>query len=228
MGAWRIAAHAPRRLPIRSAGFARPGPLRDALVATGVATTVLAGIEIGLLLEQSYPDVWIGALFPVVGLIYLAAGLLAWARRPSSRLGLLIVIGGWTTMLAALSNIDTPTTLVVGAVTATLIHAVVAQMLLGFPTGRLHTAAERAVVVGGYVVCLVLQVPVYAFSPDSPLTIEVDHGLEQTGVYVQRAAGAVIVIGLCALLVRKLRRATPAQRRVLVPLVVYCMVALAY
>lgn len=228
LGAWRIAARTPRRSPVRSPGFARPGPLRDALVAIGVATTVAAGVEIGLLLDQDHPDTWIAALFPVVGLIYLAAGLVAWARRPSSRLGLLIVVGGWTTMLAVLGNIDSPATLVVGAVTATLIHAVVAQMLVSFPTGRLHTTAERAVVVAGYVVCLVLQVPEYVFSPDTPLTIAVDPGLEQAGVFVQRAGGAIVIVGIVALLVRKLRRANPDQRRVLVPLAIYCTVALAY
>lgn len=188
----------------------------------------MAGIEIGLLLDQSRPDPWIAALFPVVGVIYLAAGLLAWARRPSSRLGLLIVVGGWASMLVPLGEIDAPTTIAVGAVSATLIHAVVAHMLVAFPTGRLHTAAERNLVVGGYVVCLVLQAPLYLFASGTPLTISVDPGLMDAGIAVQRAGSLVVVPGICVLLIRKLLRANPEQQRVLAPLTVYFVVALLY
>lgn len=226
--AWRIADRTPRRSPVRSAGFVRPGPLRDALVAIGVVTTVAAGIEIGVLLDQSGPDRAAEALLPVVSLVYLAAGLVAWARRPGSRLGLLIVIGGWTSMLAALGKIDSPTTLAVGAITATLTHAVTSHMLVSFPTGRLHTTAERVVVVTAYVVCLVLQAPLYLFSPGTPLTIDVDPGLAQAGLDVQRTVAAAVIVGMGALVVGKLRRTNAEQRRALVPLGIYCLVGLAY
>jgi len=188
----------------------------------------VAGIEIGLLLDHPRPDPWIAALFPVVGLVYLAAGLLAWARRPGSRLGLLIVVGGWASMLVPLGEIDAPTTIAVGAASATLIHAVVAHMLVAFPTGRLHTATERNLVVGGYVVCLVLQAPLYLFASGTPLTITVDPGLVDVGIFVQRAGSLVVVPGVCVLLIRKLRRANPDQQRVLAPLTAYFILALLY
>ncbi len=228
LGKWSIAVSPPRRSAVRPPGLARTGPLRDALRAIGVGSVVVAAIEIGLLLHQPFPDMWPATLFPVVGVVYVAAGLLAWARRPSSRLGLLILAGGWASMLAGVGNIDAPATLAIGAVTATLILAVVAHLLVGFPTGRLKTPAERGVVVAGYVVCLVLQLPLYLYRPGSPLTVRVDPDLAQTGADVQRWAGAAVVLAICVLLVGRMRRAGTAQRRVLAPLAVYGIVALVY
>jgi signal transduction histidine kinase len=225
---WRIPTSTPRRSFFRAPGLARTGRLTDALVAVGAGTVLAASIEIGVLLDQPFPDVWLAVLFPAIGLVYLAAGLMAWARRPSSRLGFLIVIGAWACMLAGLGNIDSPTTLVIGEITATLILAVVAQLLVSFPTGRLHSLTERVVVAAVYVVCLVLQVPLYVYAPGSPLTIDVDPGRYQTGVEVQRAAGAAAVIAISVLLIGKMRRATPEQRRVLVPLSVYGIVGLLF
>jgi hypothetical protein len=59
------------------------------------------------LLHQPLPEMWLASMFVVAGLVYLATGLVAWARPQNSRLGFLIVAGGWAWMLAALANIQT-------------------------------------------------------------------------------------------------------------------------
>lgn len=78
----------------RTAGRRRLGSLADALVVVGLGALLVAGTEIAIVLHQGGQYAWLTALFPVVALVYVGAGLLAWRRRPSSRLGLLIVLAG--------------------------------------------------------------------------------------------------------------------------------------
>jgi signal transduction histidine kinase len=207
--------------PERTAGHARPGSLGDALVVVGLGGLLVAGTEIAFVLHRGGPYAWLTALFPVVGLLYIGVGLLAWRRRPSSRLGLLIVLAGGAILVASLTNIDTPATRAAGAVFQTVVFAVIVQLLLAFPTGRLRERVERRVVLAVYAVSLLLQPPAYLFAPDGPLSIADRPDLVDAGLQVQRAAGAVAVLATSVLLVRRMRRARLEQRRVLVPLSAY-------
>jgi signal transduction histidine kinase len=206
----------------------RPRPLSDALWTLGVCAAVTTAIEIGLILAEPGPYRWLPALFPVVGLVYAVVGLAAWARRSSSRLGLLLVIGGGLWMLGGVINISAPTTEAVGQICETLILGLIVQLLLAFPSGRLHGRAEIAVVLAGYFVCLAMQAPLYLFAPEGPLSIADRPDLVEAGINWQRIVGAVVVLATSALLVQRMRRADPGQRRVLVPLAVYGIIALVY
>ena len=206
----------------------RARPLTDALSLLAVGAVVAAGVEIGLILDQAVSEAWLAALFPAVGLVYVAVGLIAWARRPSSRLGLLLVVGGGLWMLLALANIPAPVTEAIGAIAATLILGLLVQLLLGFPTGRLRSRTELAVVLAGYFVCLFMQAPLYLYAAEGPLAISDRPDLVQAGIEWQRIVGALVVLATAAILVQRMRRANPEQRRVLVPLAVYGIVALLF
>ncbi len=197
------------------------GSLADALVVVGLGALLVAGTEIAFVLHRGGPYAWLTALFPVVALVYVGAGLLAWRRRPSSRLGLLIVLAGGAILVASLTTIDTPATRAVGAVFQTVVFAVIVQLLLAFPTGRLRERVERRVVIAVYAVSLLLEPPAYLFAPDGPLSISDRPDLVDAGLQVQRAAGALVVLATAVLLVRRMRRARLEQRRVLVPLSAY-------
>ena len=158
--------------------------------------------------------------------MYAATGLVAWVRRPSSRLGLLIVAGGGAWLLAGLANTAVPALAAAGTVTRTLALAVIVHLLLAFPTGRLRDRTARIVVLCGYGVCLILQAPLYLFAADGTLSLADRPGLASAGLEVQRVAGALVVLATAALLVRRMRQGTPAQRRVLAPLTVYGIFAL--
>jgi signal transduction histidine kinase len=207
--------------PRRTAGGERVGSLADALVVVGLGALLVAGTEIAFVLHRGGPYAWLTALFPVVALVYVGAGLLAWRRRPSSRLGLLIVLAGGAILVASLTTIDTPATRAVGAVFQTVVFAVIVQLLLAFPTGRLRERVERRVVIAVYAVSLLLEPPAYLFAPDGPLSISDRPDLVDAGLQVQRAAGALVVLATAVLLVRRMRRARLEQRRVLVPLSAY-------
>src|SRR5262249_45649600 len=146
-------------------------------------------------------------------------------RRPSSRIGLLMTAGGFAWLAASLGNAEVPALVAAGLIVKTLPLAILVHLLLTFPSGRLHGAAARATVLTGYVVCLVLQAPLYLFAASGPLAVADRPGLLSAGQWVQRGAGLLVVIAASCLLVVRLRAAPPAQRRLLSALSAYGIVA---
>ena len=204
----------------------RRHPLADAAWIIGAGIVGAAVGEAVLILQQPEPPPWLAVLVPAVALVYGATGLMAWVRRPGSRLGFLIVVGGGVWLLAGLDNLDAPALSAVGVVTQTLALGVIVHLLLAFPTGRLHHLAERVVVVAGYAVSLLLQVPQYLFAPGGELSIADRPRLAELGLQAQRVAGVLVVVALAVLLARRMRSLDAGQRRVFAPLSVYGIFAL--
>lgn len=171
---------------------------------------------------------WVVALFPTMALVYVAAGLAAWTRRPSSRLGLIMIFGGGAWLLAGMFNIDSEALQAVGAITRILGIGVIVHLLISFPTGRLHTRAERLVVAGGYFICLVLEIPRWLFAPEGALSIADRPELVDAGVMVMRVAAAVVVLATVTILIGRMRRMTPEQRHVFAPLSFYGIFTLLF
>ena len=201
-------------------------------VALAQLTAVwVAGVATVVALVQAGPlgGVALAYGFPLVAALYAAAGLLAWWRRPASRLGPLLVVGGAAFLTVSLANTDVPALIAVGTVTATVPLSVVIHLLHTFPGGRLRGRASTVTVFAVYVVALVLQVPIWAFSPADPpfdvVLVSPRPELAQAGAYVQQACGAVVVVVTVWLLVRRLREYDSRQRRVLAPVLSYGVVA---
>jgi signal transduction histidine kinase len=206
----------------------RFNPFADAALIIGIGAVCAAAVEVALLLDQKPPAPWVAALIPAVALIYVAIGIGAWVRRPSSRLAFLIVAGGGAWFLAGLVNVDVPPLTAVGLVTQTLPLAVIVHLLVGFPTGRLRDRNERLVVASGYFVCLALQTPLYLFAPGGPLSVADRPELADAGFDLQRVAGSLVVLATAALMIGRMRAASREQRRVLAPLTVYGIFALLF
>ena len=198
--------------------------LGRALVLLGVTTFALGCVELALVLPDS-GAVWVDALTTVVCWVYVAAGALAWWRRPSNQLGALIVAGGLTLLVGGLVATTVPVLVAVGLVLATSPLAVVFHLLHAFPSGRLRGRVSRATVVAGYLVSLVLQAPLYLFAApgDVPAMLAMADrpALLEAGVWVQGGAGSVVTGVTAAVLLGRLRGAAPRQRRVLTPLYAY-------
>ena len=89
------------------------------------------------------PDVALRILDPIVGLLLLACGILAWIRRPRSRAGLLLVATSGCWFLGAAFGF------------AVFLHrGPYVHFLLSYPTGRLQRPRARFAVVIGYAVCV--------------------------------------------------------------------------
>jgi signal transduction histidine kinase len=131
-----------------------------ALAALGCGAVAAALVLTGD--HQEAKTVW--AIFgPTVVWSFVGTGLYAWRRRPDSRIGALMVLLGFAWGLAALgaSNSALPYTL--GSVIGGLWGGVFLHLVTSFPSGRLTSARDRAIVVAGYVVFTVGSIPAMLF-----------------------------------------------------------------
>lgn len=200
------------------------------LVLIGATGVVLAAIYLSLALPGT-SIAWSFILAVIVFWIFLAAGLLAWHRRPSNGMGMLIVLGGFALYLSSLTDTGVPVLVAVGEVSATLVLAVTFHLLHAFPSGRLRGGFSRATVIAGYVVCILLQPPLYLFDRHNPvqaMVIADRADLVNLGIWVQRGAGFLVTVATVIVLMSRLRRSDAAQRRVLVPLFGYGVFAILF
>lgn len=200
--------------------------LRDAALLIGLVSVLIAGAESFGLAQWNPSAPWPVYLIPGVALVYVATGLAAWLRRPSSRLGFLMVAAGFAWFVAGMANLPSEGLAAVGVVCQVLPLALIVHLLLGFPTGRLQGPVDRMVVASGYFVCLVLQAPLYLFAPAGPLSISDRPELVTAGINVQRVAGALVVLATAWLIWRQMSPMSPERRKVLAPLTVYGIFAL--
>ncbi len=210
----------------------RPSSSRSlglALVQLGVGVAMCAGIVSALLVDADNGPTWILLLFVLVAVTYAAAGLLAWRRRPSNRLGAVMVFGGLAWLAAALINTDIAALVAVGLITSTVPVALVIHLLHAFPSGRLLSRASRVVVVAAYVTTTVLQIPIYALvadpGPTGVLSFADRPDLARLGAGFQAAVGSALMVATTVILISRLRRADRSQRRVLAPLYAYGVLA---
>ncbi len=206
-------------------------PLAIALAQLAAAAVALAFTELALL--AAVPDVPAAVLLlPGLGFAYVAAGVVAWARRPGSGTGPLLTAGGLVWLLVSLGNLDSPALIAVGQVLATVPLAIVVHLLLAFPSGRLVTVPSRAIAITGYAVCLLLQAPSYLFTaqpaPYDVLFVADRPDLAAVGADVQSAVGAAVMVATTVVLARRLRGSTAGQRRVLAPLYTYGVLAVLW
>lgn len=193
-----------------------------AILASGLLLT-------GLLLALVPPTGPAGpalVMFPVAVAAYLGAGLLAWQGRPGTLMGPLLLLSGAAVFLTGLGNAQVPVLIAAGSVAGSLPLATFIHLLLAFPTGRLPSPAAKLTAAAGYATALVLQAPAFLFSADSGMSIADRPESVQAGFAVQAGVGAVVLLATAALLLLRLRAASPPERRVLMPLYAYGLTAI--
>ncbi len=131
-----------------------PAPARAAIparrltlllaIAQVMLAVLLAGLgELALLYSGAdAPDPpFAAALFVIGAWTYAAAGAVAWVRRPSSLMGLLLTAGAFLWLAAGLNNTDVPALVAAGQIVQTLPIALLIHLLLAFR--RAGCAARR-------------------------------------------------------------------------------------
>ena len=158
-----------------------------------------------------------------VGVLFVVAGLLGWARRPASAVGKLLTVAGLVWLLArALVWAGTnPVVFSAGLVLVLLPIAFLAHLAVGFPSGRVVAPGERFVVVSSYLV-IVAGVAFLDLSgcPDCPRNlwaIPAEAGLGRWLRVLVLDATLGAITAFCAVLVGHWRRGSRAARRVLAP-----------
>jgi signal transduction histidine kinase len=113
--------------------------------------------SIAVALTSDEVDLFSVALLDWVTVPYILAGLVAWLRRPESRLGVLMIAGGFASGLSALQLTHVEALYTIGALFDILPAAVFLHVVLAFPDGRLRSRFERLLVAAAYTSALGLQ-----------------------------------------------------------------------
>jgi signal transduction histidine kinase len=185
---------------IAAAGLATAG----CSLALGIANDDVSGIQL-LLLE------WISVP-------YVAAGLVAWWRRPDSRLGVLMIAGGFTTALSALAFASYSLPHTVGLVFDILPVVIFLHVYLAFPQGRLRSSFERRLVASAYLAAIGLQIlkmTLDGVGPDNLLKLSARPDAARTVEKVQLVSiSAICLVGIGVLATRRRQTGRPLRRPV--------------
>lgn len=166
---------------------------------------------------------------------FLAAGLLARRQRPASRTGMLMLALGFAWLLGALQLSDHDRLAVtVGTLLGWLWAAILAHLMLAFPSGRLADRRARALVVCAYLIATVgecawslfADARIFYRSPCDGCALPLvsfgsSHRLAEVFIAVQRLSAAVVAVLACGVLVSYWRNGTLVQRRALAPVLAF-------
>ena len=176
------------------------------------------------------------ALVIAAGLVFTVTGAIAAVRRPENRTGELMLAVGLLWSLGTLQATDDSLLFTLGYVLSGLAFVAFARLVLAYPTGHLRRAdrwivwAVLAIVaIGPLAVSLVdpSPIPTCEDCPESAFLVADIPGL---------ATGLAIAIGVCGAglaavvflrLVQRYRQATPPLRRVVAPVYLFTLEALA-
>ena len=125
--------------------------LRRALVALGALAFVIGVGTLVVILNSSdthAPGAFAGrgayaAYTLVIGWAFAGTGLYAWAQRPANNVGPLMTAVGFAWLLQGVSTSGDSVPFAAGTLIRPLTFALLAHLLLSFPSGRLETQAQR-------------------------------------------------------------------------------------
>ena len=157
---------------------------------------------------------------------FAAAGLIAMLRRPENGTGRLLLTVCIAWLLSLLSGSADRAIYTVGEASGALALAAVTHLVLAYPSGRLQSRFERAVVASGYALAIGANVAMMMVSPhpdcrtcptNAFFVTESESAVDVINVVTNVIAG--LLIGTVLVLVaRRYRAATPVARRVLRPI----------
>ena len=158
-----------------------------------------------------------------VGGSFIACGLIAWQRRPDSRTGPLMTLTGFLFLSEALlSEVDSHVAYTLGQWAANWWIPPFAALVLGFPSGRLSSWVDRAI-VGGFVFGTVVGQLVWLFflpfpaGTENAFLISADADLAGTIDRFESGFNATMGLALAVVGIARWIRAAPPMRRLLLP-----------
>jgi signal transduction histidine kinase len=206
----------------RIQGTTGPGLL---LVGLGLAWALAAE---GARLAAGWPIGWVVTDF-LPGAAFLLAGAVAWRRRPDSRIGPLMIAAGFAWYAGTVAVTMTPVVDRMGYAFQGYYDALLAWLVLAYPTGRLGGRAPRLVIAAFFVVLGLRSAfrlvtfrlsTEYDFSSAAAVDRYIaDVSFRDSGDYLFGAVIAGLAIVVLVLLVRRLLIETEVARRIAAPMV---------
>lgn len=199
-----------------------------ALVGLAGVALVLAAIEIMVGIPRIQPTGLVVVVNALVGVSFIGSSIVAFRRRPNSRVGVLLATTGLLWFSGAILLLSgTSWGFSLGLLLDGLFWIPLGHLLLTFPTGRLNSKTDRVIVgalyialpVGNLLTVIVLD-PTTAGCLDcaSNLFMVVDDpSMFRIVVLLDALAGAVLAIAVLVSLIRRWHSASEPMRRILRP-----------
>ena len=158
----------------------------------------------------------------IVGLAYIGAGTVAWARRPHNQIGPVLLLAAVTWYIASFQVSDLPVVAALSFSLAWVVNAVAAYLLLSYPEGRLFSRSAR--VLFGFILAntivqaaarllLVSTAPEYGCDCANPFGVFANEPLFDAVLLVTRLIAVVLTLAVLVLIVRRWRQASGPARR---------------
>jgi signal transduction histidine kinase len=191
-----------------------PRPLVLGAVALLACTVPLRSIFVATTGEDV--DLVAVGLLDWITVPYIVAGAVAWLRRPESRLGPLMLAGGFASGLSALQLTHVDSLYTVGALFDILPAALFLHVCLAFPDGRLRSRFEALLVGTAYAAALGLQflkISLGAFGPRSLIELSTQPDAARLVQHVQLLSlSAICLVGAGVLVTRRRQAGRPHRR----------------
>jgi signal transduction histidine kinase len=158
-----------------------------------------------------------------VGGSFVACGLIAWQRRADSRIGPLMTLTGFVFLSeAVLSGVDSSVAYTLGQWSGNWWTPVFAALVLSFPSGRISSRVDWAIVGAFTFGAVVLQLVWLLFLPFPPgkenvFLISPDADLANVIDRFEASFNATVGLALAVLAIARWLRAAPPLRRLLLP-----------
>jgi hypothetical protein len=192
------------------------------VVAIAVAGCAAPARSIVIALTSNDVDPVQAALLDWITVPYIVAGLIAWWRRPESRLGLLMIAGGFATGLSALQLTHLDLLYTLGAAFDILPAALFLHVFLAFPEGRLRSQFERTLAGAAYTSAVGLQLVKMSFGvfgPKNLLEVSARPTLASAVQHVQLLSLSAICLAGIGVLAARRRHGGRHRRRSLALLI---------
>jgi signal transduction histidine kinase len=188
------------------------------VVALGGVAAASVSVRLALISDHMTQPVLHAALFNWITLSYLLCGLVAWRRRPDSRLGPLMTAAGFGAALSNLAWANSPAVRSIGLAFDLLPVVLFLHVFLAFPSGRLPGRPARWLVAAAYVTTTAGQLTVMAlgaFGADNLFAVT-DRAALATALYHGELVltSALALAGIVVLVMRRRSGGRPRRRTV--------------
>jgi signal transduction histidine kinase len=166
----------------------------------------------------------------VVGASLLGGGLGSWRTRPGNRIGPVMVLTAFAWFASLLTVANDPALYTVGEAVQYAFIVGFVYLVLAFPSGRLQTRLDRALVAAALALGIGLQLAAMLFGnrtgircslcPDNLLQAFDDNTRASHLLDLQRLGGAILTVTTIALLLWRWLQASPPQRRAVAPVLI--------
>ena len=208
---------------------------RAALWAVGAALGAASATAIALSPTVNHGFI---AFALIIGGSFIATGLVALARRPENRFGLLLYAVGVAWFVGTLTTSGNAYVFSIGALFSTTYYAVLVHAILAYPRGRLESRPAKVIVAAAYADTLGIQLLVSlvgtshdisndADAPRNVLMVSHHPDVASAAQNLSAAVGVVLLAAVVAIVIQRWRSASAAARRVLAPVLVTSGVGIA-